>query len=105
MREPQRVEDDVIEIGLDLGTARHLLRLRPEQETDLAFRYRLFCESRPAEFALLQLEPAAFEQLMGFQFQAQTVSYRANFPQARFDIIELDQAPIGRIVVDRPGDK
>jgi len=31
------------------------------------------------------------------------MSYLASFPQARFDIIELDGAPIGRIVVDRPG--
>jgi ribosomal protein S18 acetylase RimI-like enzyme len=42
---------------------------------------------------------------MAHQFQAQTVSYRAQFPQARFDIIELDGRPIGRIVVDRPGNR
>jgi ribosomal protein S18 acetylase RimI-like enzyme len=43
------------------------------------------------------------EQLMQHQFRAQTMSYRAQFPNARFDIIELDGAAIGRIVVDRPG--
>lgn len=89
----------VVEIRSSLG----LLRLRPEQEQDQAFRFQLFCESRPAEFALLQFEPAVFDQLMRFQFQAQTLSYRADFPNARFDIIELNGAPIGRIVVDRPG--
>jgi ribosomal protein S18 acetylase RimI-like enzyme len=31
------------------------------------------------------------------------MSYRANFPNARFDIIECDRLPVGRIVVDRPG--
>jgi ribosomal protein S18 acetylase RimI-like enzyme len=31
------------------------------------------------------------------------MTYRANFPDARFDIIERDRAPIGRIVVNRPG--
>ena len=56
------------------------------------------------EFALV-LPPDVFQQLMAHQFQAQTVSYRAQFPQARFDIIELDGRPIGRIVVDRPGDR
>jgi ribosomal protein S18 acetylase RimI-like enzyme len=91
--------DDVIEIGSALG----VLHLRPERDDDDAFRFKLFCESRPAEFALLQLDPAAFEQLMRFQFQAQTLTYRANFPDARFDIIERDGAPIGRIVVNRPG--
>jgi ribosomal protein S18 acetylase RimI-like enzyme len=91
--------DDVIAIGSALG----MLHLRPERDEDAPFRFKLFCESRPAEFALLQLDPAAFEQLMRFQFHAQTVTYRANFPDARFDIIERDRAPIGRIVVNRPG--
>jgi ribosomal protein S18 acetylase RimI-like enzyme len=91
--------EDVIEIGSALG----MLRLRPEHDDDQAFRFQLFCQSRPAEFALLRLDPAAMEQLMRFQFQAQTVSYRTSFPNARFDIIELDHLPVGRIVVDRPG--
>jgi len=95
--------DGVTEIAASLGS----LRLRPERDEDQPFRHRLFCDSRPAEFALLQqqLGPEAFDQLMRFQFQAQTMSYRASFPQARFDIIELDRKPIGRIVVDRPGDQ
>jgi ribosomal protein S18 acetylase RimI-like enzyme len=90
----------VVEIGSSLG----MLRLRPDQEQDQAFRFQLFCQSRSAEFALLGLDAAVFEQLMRFQFQAQTMSYRSGFPNARFDIIELDGTPIGRIVVDRPGD-
>jgi ribosomal protein S18 acetylase RimI-like enzyme len=92
--------EDIVLIGSPLGT----LRLRPEREHDQAFRFQLFCESCPPEFALLRLEPAAFDQLMRFQFEAQTVGYRADFPNARFDIIELDGQPIGRIVVNRPGD-
>jgi GNAT superfamily N-acetyltransferase len=40
---------------------------------------------------------------MGFQFRAQAQGYRANYPRARFDIIERDGVPIGRIVVDRSG--
>ena len=40
---------------------------------------------------------------MMLQFRAQTMTYRAQFPQARFDIIELAGIPMGRIVVDRPG--
>jgi ribosomal protein S18 acetylase RimI-like enzyme len=99
-REPRRVED-VIEIAVTEGT----LRLRPEQEQDQAFRFKLFCEARAAEFALLPLDATGYEQLMRFQFQAQAATYRANFPNARCDIIELDGTPIGRIVVDRPGDR
>jgi RimJ/RimL family protein N-acetyltransferase len=93
--------EDIIAISPAPGEAQGHLSLRLEREQDEAFRFQLFCQSRPAEFALLQLEPAAFDQLMRFQFQAQTMTYRANFPGARFDIIELDGVPIGRIVVER----
>lgn len=90
--------DEIVEIPSPRG----MLRLRPEREDDLAFRFHLFCDSRP-ELALLPLEPAMREQLIQHQFRAQTMSYRAQFPRARFDIIELDGVAIGRIVVDRPG--
>jgi ribosomal protein S18 acetylase RimI-like enzyme len=89
---------DAIEISSPAG----VVSLRPEREDDHDFRFRLFCDSRPPELALL-LAPAAFAQIMRLQFQAQTISYRAEFPGARFDIIELSGSPIGRIVVDRPG--
>ena len=89
--------EGVREIKSPLGA----LRLRPERAEDDGFRFTLFCQSRPAEFALLSSNAAAYEQLMRVQFRAQTLSYRTNFPDARFDIIELDGAPIGRIVVDR----
>jgi ribosomal protein S18 acetylase RimI-like enzyme len=88
---------DVREIPSPVG----MLHLRAERDDDRDFRYRLFCDSRPPEFALLA--PAAFAQLMTQQFHAQTLSYLGQFPQACFDIIEVSGEPIGRIVVDRPG--
>jgi ribosomal protein S18 acetylase RimI-like enzyme len=79
-----------------------MLTMRPEREDDRDFRYQLFCDSRQPEFALL-LPPPVFQQVMTQQFHAQTVSYREQFPRARFDIVELAGRPVGRIVVDRPG--
>jgi ribosomal protein S18 acetylase RimI-like enzyme len=90
---------DPIEFDSPLGP----VTLRTETDADRDFRYRLFCNSRQPELALL-LPPPVFEQVMRHQFQAQTVSYLAEFPRARFDIIELGGRPIGRIIVDRPGD-
>jgi ribosomal protein S18 acetylase RimI-like enzyme len=87
---------------VDITTPAGLVTLRPERADDREFRYRLFCDSRQPEFALL-LSPSDYQMLMAHQFQAQTVGYNEHFPQARFDIIELDGRPIGRIVVDRPG--
>ena len=90
---------DPIEFDTPLGR----VTLRAEKDADRDFRYRLFCTSRQPEFALL-LPPPMLEQVMRHQFQTQTVSYLTEFPRARFDIIELGGRPIGRIVVDRPGD-
>jgi ribosomal protein S18 acetylase RimI-like enzyme len=80
-----------------------VLTLRPERDEDREFRYRLFCASRQPEFALV-FPPPVYQQVMAHQFHAQTAGYRTQFPQARFDIVELEGRPIGRIVVDRPGD-
>jgi ribosomal protein S18 acetylase RimI-like enzyme len=89
---------ETLEVASPLGA----LTLRPEHDQDGDFRYRLFCASRQPEFALM-LAPPVYQQVMAHQFRAQTVGYRTQFPQARFDIIMLDGQPIGRIVVDRPG--
>jgi ribosomal protein S18 acetylase RimI-like enzyme len=91
--------DDAIAIPSALGP----LRLRPEGPEDQGFRYRLFCDSRPPEWYRVAIEPDMREALMRHQFAAQTMTYRARFPQARFDIIELAGERIGRIVVNRPG--
>src|SRR3954451_1779385 len=91
--------DDTNRISSPLGW----LVLRPECAEDQEFRYRLFCDSRLPEWYVVDLGPALRENLMRHQFAAQTVTYRARFPQARFDIIELAGAAIGRIVVNRPG--
>jgi ribosomal protein S18 acetylase RimI-like enzyme len=76
------------------------LIVRPEREDDEAFRFHLFCASRQPEFARL-LAPDVLEPIMRQQFHAQTVGYRARFPRARGDIIELGGKPIGRIMLDR----
>ena len=95
--------DQASALTMDIPTPLGTVTLRPERAEDRDFRYQLFCDSRQPEFALL-LAPDVFQQVMAHQFHAQTTSYQAQFPQARFDIIELAGRPIGRIVVDRPGD-
>ena len=87
--------DDVREIPSPVG----MLRLRPERQEDRDFCYRLFCESRPSQFAVLA--PAAVQQVMTYQFHGQNLNQLARFPQASFDIIELAGEPIGRLVADR----
>jgi tetratricopeptide (TPR) repeat protein/ribosomal protein S18 acetylase RimI-like enzyme len=79
---------------------RGTVRLRSEGEDDAAFRFALFCDSRP-EWAMLPLQGEARMRLLRQQFEAQTGSYRAQWPNANRDIIELDGEPIGRVVISR----
>jgi ribosomal protein S18 acetylase RimI-like enzyme len=76
------------------------LRLRPETAADEDFRFALFCASRPPEEDFSPLGPEWAQRLLQQQFRAQNNGYRENFPQARFDIIELDDTRVGYLVVD-----
>jgi ribosomal protein S18 acetylase RimI-like enzyme len=83
-----------MEITSPLGS----LRVRPEQPEDEPFRFALFCESRP-DLALLP--PPMRDNIQQMQFRAQTAGYRAQFPQARWEIVECAGESIGRLVCDR----
>jgi GNAT superfamily N-acetyltransferase len=90
--------------ALVLETARGQVVLRPEQSTDADFLYALFRSHMLAELAMMPVDAATKEQLVRMQFDSQTATYRAQFPQARFDIVEQDGRPIGRLIVDTGGD-
>jgi ribosomal protein S18 acetylase RimI-like enzyme len=84
----------------EIISAEGVIRLRPETEADMDFRFRLFCRSRQPEWALLASAPGC-ERLMRLQFAAQNASY-AN---AGLFIIEMAQPqnsfePIGRLALD-----
>ena len=87
--------------GATIPTPCGPVRLRAETASDDSFRYTLFCQSRPSEWEALRADPELFERIMRHQFVAQDVGYRTQVPAAAFDIIERDDAPIGRIIVDR----
>jgi RimJ/RimL family protein N-acetyltransferase len=85
---------------LPLHTASGPVTLRPEQAEDAGFLLALFRSHVPRELAALPVDAAVRESLVRMQFNAQAASYRAQFPAARFDIVERDGIPIGRIVID-----
>ena len=80
------------------------IRRRPERAADEGFRFDLFRGSRPPGEDLSALDAPLRERLMRQQFCGQNASYRANYPDARFEIVEHDGAPIGRIVTARTPD-
>lgn len=75
--------------------------LRPTRAEDAEFLFRVFVHSRAATRALLAADDPAHDALLRMQFRAQDHSYRAQFPNARFDVIERAGAPLGRLIVDR----
>jgi GNAT superfamily N-acetyltransferase len=93
----------VNEAGRQLQTDKGPVTLRPERAGDEALLYRLFCSWALEDLEGMPVDDATKEKLLRFQFAGQTMTYRANFPTASFDIIEHDGAPVGRLIVD-PGD-
>jgi RimJ/RimL family protein N-acetyltransferase len=87
---------------LVLGLGDPPIVLRPERERDTAFLADLFRATAGRDLALMPIDEAMKDQLVRLQFASQTATYRAQFPAARFDIIEQGGEPIGRIVID-PG--
>ena len=89
---------------LDLDTATGPVRLRPEMPDDAGFLFALFRSHVLADLAMMPVDDATRAALVRMQFQSQTTTYRAQFPDARFDIVEVGGEPIGRIVVDPGGE-
>jgi len=75
--------------------------LRPERPADAEFLFHVFVHSRASALAQLDWDDPARDALLRMQFRAQHRAYRAQFPNARFDVIECDATPIGRLIVDR----
>ncbi len=82
-----------------VGTAG--VRLRPISPDDEAFLYDVYAGTRAEEMARLDWHGAQKESFLRMQFEAQHKDYTARYWGARFDIMELDGEPIGRLYVDR----
>ncbi|MBU3886946.1 GNAT family N-acetyltransferase [Methylosinus sporium] len=82
-------------------TAEMRLGRRNETPADAAFRFELFCRSRPPGEEFGALDPSLRDMLLRQQFLAQIAGYHAQFPQARHEILEIGEEPVGRLVVER----
>ena len=85
---------------LKIRTAHGTVGLRPAAggPSEEAFLYLLFASNRAAEMALMPLAQNHKEFLLQVQFRSMNETYRRNFPDARYEIIEIDRWPVGRIV-------
>ena len=79
------------------------IRRRPMTVDDAGFLLRLYQSTRAEELDLTDWDAATRTAFVEMQFRAQHTYYTAHFPDAAFDIIELDGVSIGRMYVRRDG--
>lgn len=79
--------------------------LRPVTSDDRAFLVEVYGSTRDAELSQVSWEAGQREAFVEMQFAAQDAQYRQHNPRGRFDVVEVDGVPAGRLYVDRrPGD-
>ncbi len=75
--------------------------LRPMRARDQDVLYRVYASTRTEELAVVDWSEAEKTAFLTQQFEAQRRYYQAQFPDAAFQVIERDGAPIGRLYLDR----
>ncbi len=76
-------------------------RLRPVADDDRTFLVELYASVREAELAPVPWDDAQKRAFVEHQFAAQDVHYRANYPGATLDLVEVDGERAGRLYVHR----
>jgi hypothetical protein len=89
-----------------LRTTSGTITLRREQPGDAAFLYSLFRSHALPGLAGVPCDESGREALVRMQFEAQTIGYRRQFPDAGFAILEHAGigAPVGRIIIQETSD-
>jgi ribosomal protein S18 acetylase RimI-like enzyme len=77
------------------------LKLRPVTSQDEPFLMNLFATTRTDELALLNCDEHQKKAFIAMQFNAQSRQYLMSHPHAQNSVILWNDAPIGRLLVDR----
>lgn len=81
------------------------LKLRPVTLEDDPFLLSVYASTRADELAQVEWEPGQQEAFVKWQFEMQRREYDARFPDAEYDVIEIDGQPAGRIWIGRKDDE
>lgn len=73
------------------------LSLRPATPDDEPFLRRVYESTRAYELAVLGWDDATRSAFIDQQHSAQAADYRRRHPDARFLVVEVDAAPVGRL--------
>jgi GNAT superfamily N-acetyltransferase len=75
--------------------------LRPTTPDDRAFLARVYASTREQELARVPFSAAEKAAFLEHQFEAQSRHYAQHYHDTSFDVIEVDGAPAGRLIVGR----
>ena len=77
------------------------LKLRRVTPDDDSFLLSVYASTRAQELAQVQWEVGQQEAFVKWQFEMQRREYDARFPDADYNVIEIDDQPVGRIWIGR----
>jgi RimJ/RimL family protein N-acetyltransferase len=77
------------------------LTLRPATPADRDLLYRIYASTRDEEIARTDWTEPQVTAFLTQQFAAQDTHYREHYPGAVFNLILLDDTPIGRLYIHR----
>ena len=83
----------------------HPVELRPVRSGDDEFLQRLYRSTREAELGQLNWDATQEDAFVRMQFEAQRRHYREHYPDASSDVVLVDGAPAGRLLVDSGPDE
>ncbi len=78
--------------------------LRPIQAEDSAFLFKVFASSLLDDASFADWATIQDNAILKMQFNAQENQYRGQFSNASFNLIELNQIPVGRYYLDKADD-
>jgi ribosomal protein S18 acetylase RimI-like enzyme len=95
------MQPEVIASDVSIGR----LGLRPETPEDDDFLLALYASTRAAEMELTNWTADQRREFLRSQFQLQRMHYRRYYTHAAFDVITLNDVPIGRMYVHSGSDE
>lgn len=75
---------------------------RPATDADRPFRVRLYASNLEAELAFLPWDESARQDFIEQQFDARERSWHATFPDAVYDIVEVNSEPVSALATVAP---
>lgn len=78
--------------------------LRPAEPADETFLETVYAETRRGELAILNWSRQQENDFFKMQFRLQNQTYKMQFPNADYLVVELNKVPVGSLIVERSGE-